>query len=89
MLRTCHRHNIKVLLHDECPACVAELEQPRPVTDMSQEERLAEIESWAGDDVVLEVEAHRLEPRLNALVDRTLFVEEFSGDGPKIVVTGK
>lgn len=89
MLRTCHRHEISVPLHGECPQCVIELEHPRPVSDMSLEERLAEFESWAGDDVVLEVEMDRLVPRLNALVDRSLFVHEFAGDGVKIAIKGK
>lgn len=89
MPRICHRHNIGVVVHGECPKCVAELANPRPVPDMSPEERLAEFESWIGDDVTLEVEIDRIIPRLNALVGRSLFVPEFAGDGLRLVLLKK
>jgi hypothetical protein len=60
---------------DGCERCAAYLADPRPVEQMSAEERIAEIERWM---LMLTVPFGDMWPRLDALVGRDTYNHEWA-----------
>lgn len=74
-IRTCHRCGTVVGKHDCCPICTDELKYAKPVDMMTPQERLTEFDSWFG---VLETEFGTMYERLEHLVGRGIYTQEFA-----------